>query len=66
MRRRLEERKTDPDWLDVKGTEGGTALVDPASVRSWLPYRDIEEVFLSYFKCLGCVVEEIVYYESLK
>ena len=50
MRRRLEERKTDPDWLDVKGTEGGTALVDPASVRSWLPYLDIEEgVFLSYF-----------------
>ncbi len=33
-RRRLEERKTDPDGLDDKGAEGGAAPGDPASIRS--------------------------------
>ena len=42
-RRRLEERKSDPDGLDSKGAEGGAARGDPASMRSWLPCRDIEE-----------------------
>ena len=40
-RRRLEQRKTDPDGLDAKDTEGGAALGDPASIRSWLPCLDI-------------------------
>ena len=41
-RRRLEERKTDPDGLDDKDAEGGAALGDPASKRSWLPCLDCE------------------------
>jgi hypothetical protein len=41
VRRLLLERKNDPDWLDAKGAEGGSALGDPASVHSWLPCRDI-------------------------
>ncbi len=41
VRRRLLERKNDPDWLDAKGAEGGSALGDPASMHSWLPCRDI-------------------------
>ena len=35
-RRRLEERKTGPDELDSKDAEGGAALGDPTSMRSWL------------------------------
>ena len=42
-RRRLEERKTVPDELDSKDAEGGAALGDPTSMRSWLPCLDIVE-----------------------
>jgi hypothetical protein len=34
MRRRLEERKTGPAWLDPRGVESGAALSDSASIRS--------------------------------
>ena len=45
-RRRLEERKTVPDELESKDAEGGAALGDPTSMRSWLSCLDIvEEVF---------------------
>ena len=45
-RRRLEKRKTGPDELDSKDAEGGAALGDPTSMRSWLSCLDIvEEVF---------------------
>jgi hypothetical protein len=45
-RRRLRERKTGPDGLDSKDAEGGAALGDPTSMRSWLSCLDIvEEVF---------------------
>jgi hypothetical protein len=40
-RRRFEEHKTDPDGIDDKDTEDGTALGDPASIRSWLPCLDM-------------------------
>jgi hypothetical protein len=40
-RRRLEERKTDPDGLDDKDAEDGAAPDDPASIRSWLPCLDM-------------------------
>ena len=46
-RRRLKERKTGPDGLDSKDAEGGAALGDPTSMRSWLSCLDIvEEVCL--------------------
>jgi hypothetical protein len=35
-RRRLEERKSDPDELDSNGAEGEAARGDPACMRSWL------------------------------
>jgi hypothetical protein len=42
----LRERKTGPDGLDSKDAEGGAALGDPTSMRSWLSCHDIvEEVF---------------------
>ena len=50
-RRRLRERKNGPDGLDSKDAEGGAALGDPTSMRSWL-------------SCLDLV--EVVYYESRK
>ena len=40
-RRRLRERKTGPDGLDSKDAEGGAALGDPTSMRSWLSCLDI-------------------------
>jgi len=36
----LRERKTGPDGLDAKDAEGGAALGNPTSMRSWLPYLD--------------------------
>ena len=42
-RRRLKERKTGPDGLDSKDAEGGAALGDPTSMRSWLSCLDIVE-----------------------
>ena len=44
-RRRLRERKTGPDGLDSKDAEGGAALGDPTSMRSWLSCLDIVEEF---------------------
>ena len=41
-RRRLKERKTGPDGLDSKDAEGGAALGDPTSMRSWLSCLDID------------------------
>ena len=41
-RRRLKERKTGPDGLDSKDAEGGAALGDPTSMRSWLSCLDIK------------------------
>ena len=41
MRRRLEERKPVPDVLESKDAEGGAALGDPTSMRSWLSCLDI-------------------------
>jgi hypothetical protein len=50
-RRRLRERKPGPDGLDSKDAEGGAALGDPTSMRSWLSCLDIvEEVFFLYPK----------------
>jgi len=46
-RRRLEERKTVPDELESKDAEGGAALGDPTSMRSWLSCLDIVEVKFS-------------------
>jgi hypothetical protein len=43
MRRRLEERKPVPDELESKDAEGGAALGDPTSMRSWLSCLDIVE-----------------------
>jgi hypothetical protein len=40
-RRRLRERKNGPDGLDSKDAEGGAALGDPTSMRSWLSCLDI-------------------------
>jgi hypothetical protein len=52
-RRRLRVSKTVPDGIDVKDTDGGAALGDPTSGRSWLPCLDMEEVFFSRsFRCL--------------
>ena len=42
-RRRLRERKPGPDGLDSKDAEGGAALGDPTSMRSWLSCLDIVE-----------------------
>ena len=42
-RRRLRERKNGPDGLDSKDAEGGAALGDPTSMRSWLSCLDIVE-----------------------
>ena len=44
-RRRLRERKTGPDGPDAKDAEGEAALGDPASIRSWLPCRDMKGSF---------------------
>jgi hypothetical protein len=49
MRRRLEERKPVPDELESKDAEGGAALGDPTSMRSWLSCLDIcGRKFLNY------------------
>jgi hypothetical protein len=39
----LRERKPSPDGLDSKDAEGGAALGDPTSMRSWLSCLDIVE-----------------------
>ncbi len=47
-RRRLEERKPVPDELESKDAEGGAALGDPTSMRSWLSCLDIVEKVFRY------------------
>jgi hypothetical protein len=49
-RRRLRERKNGPDGLDSKDAEGGAALGDPTSMRSWLSCLDIVKKFLQINK----------------
>jgi hypothetical protein len=39
----LKERKTGPDGLDSKDAEGGAALGDPTSMRSWLSCLDMKK-----------------------
>ena len=57
-RRRLEERKTVPDELDSKDAEGGAALGDPTSMRSWLSCLDIVEE--SFFQ-VGVQMENVFF-----
>ncbi len=49
-RRRLRERKNGPDGLDSKDAEGGAALGDPTSMRSWLSCLDI--VIISFHETM--------------
>ena len=52
-RRRLRERKTGPDGLDSKDAEGGAALGDPTSMRSWLSCLDIVCKTVQYVRFPG-------------
>jgi hypothetical protein len=56
MRRRLEERKPVPDELESKDAEGGAALGDPTSIRSWLSCLDIVEESFSNVFCFSALV----------
>ena len=57
-RRRLRERKTGPDGLDSKDAEGGAALGDPTSMRSWLSCLDIVEEVFQYILSLTLVLQK--------
>jgi hypothetical protein len=48
-RRRLEERKSDPDGLDSNGAEGEAARGDPVYMRSWLSCRCFERLTFEWF-----------------
>jgi hypothetical protein len=60
----LRERKNGPDGLDSKDAEGGAALGDPTSMRSWLSCLDIVEELFQLMESRGMNARKPLFYFS--